>query len=110
MHHAPLLRFLIFNLFYSPCQFQNVHRWMMVHMAVDSTFGSRYPVKVLDFEMYGYEHSPGTYQLVQDMRQQYPLCDFSVIVGADLLDHIRSWTSPGVKKAGGNCLQSFLSS
>eukprot|EP00299_Pterocystis_sp_00344_P004691 c15965_g1_i1.p1 GENE.c15965_g1_i1~~c15965_g1_i1.p1 ORF type:complete len:249 (-),score=35.08 c15965_g1_i1:46-792(-) len=74
-------------------------RWMMLHMAVNSTFGSRFPVKVLDFELKSSE-TTGTYALVQEMIAQYPSYHFCLIVGSNLLGRIRNWSSPGVPNAG----------
>lgn len=76
-----------------------MHRLLMCHLAVNTTFGSTFPIRVCDIE--GPEpQALATYHLMQRLKLEYPSKDFLFVLGADLLSEIRSWTAPGVMDAG----------
>eukprot|EP00300_Choanocystis_sp_HF-7_P006205 c14550_g1_i1.p1 GENE.c14550_g1_i1~~c14550_g1_i1.p1 ORF type:complete len:163 (+),score=25.11 c14550_g1_i1:273-761(+) len=70
----------------------------MAHMAVNSAFGSRFPVYVKDFELEG--DSPGTYALLAHLRAHNPDVDLTFVIGEDNLTGLHTWKSPGVPNAG----------
>ena len=59
------------------------HRLIMCHLAVDTTFGSRFGVKVCDEEMQEPRNIP-TVVLMRRLKDRYPGFDFSFVVGSDL--------------------------
>ncbi len=68
-------------------------------MAVNTTFGARYPVKVCDFEV----HEPkalATYHLMARLKKAQPDKEFYFVVGTDLVDSIHTWPAEGVEDAG----------
>lgn len=67
-----------------------LQRLIMCNLAVDSTFGSRFPVKVKDFEIFEEAMIP-TYYLLQHLREKYPGYEFRMVVGADLVLQIKNW-------------------
>jgi len=67
-----------------------LERYLMCNLAVDSTFGSRFPVKVKDFEIFEDEMIP-TYFLLQRLQKEYPDNDFVIVLGADLVPQIKDW-------------------
>lgn len=67
-----------------------LERYLMCNLAVDSSFGSRFPVKVKDFEIFEEEAIP-TYFLLQRLGREYPDCEFRIVVGADLIPQIKDW-------------------
>lgn len=76
-----------------------MHRLIMCHLAVNTTFGSSFPIRVCDIEM-PEEQALSTYHLMQRLKQDYPGKDFSFVLGADLLDSLKAWDAPGVPDAG----------
>ena len=71
----------------------------MCHLAVNTTFGARYPVKVCDFEV----HQPkalATYHLMDKLKRQSPEHDFYFVIGTDLVESIHEWPAEGVPDAG----------
>lgn len=76
-----------------------MHRLLMCHLAVNTTFGSSFPIRVCDIE--GAEKTAlATYHLMQRLRDQYPSKEFLFVIGADLLETIQTWEAPGVPNAG----------
>lgn len=71
-----------------------MERYIMCNLAVDSSFGSRFPVKVKDFELFEKEMTP-TYYLLQRLRKEHPTHEFRMVIGADLTDQIKSWHEGG---------------
>jgi len=83
-----------------------LHRLIMCHLAVDTTFGSRFGVKVCDEEMSEPRNIPSLV-LMRRLRARYPEYDFSFVVGSDLVPTLEEWDAPalddhweGVKEAG----------
>lgn len=83
-----------------------LHRLIMCHLAVDTTFGSRFGVKVCDEEMSEPRNIPSII-LMRRLRARYPEYDFSFVVGSDLVPTLEEWDAPaledhweGVKDAG----------
>ena len=76
-----------------------MHRMLMCHLAVNTTFGSSFPIRVCDIEGAELE-ALATYHLMQRLRAEYPSKDFVFVIGADLLEQLKSWTAPGVPDAG----------
>jgi len=71
----------------------------MCHLAVNTTFGARYPVKVCDFEV----HEPkalATYHLMDMVKRRYPEHEFFFVIGTDLVESIHEWPAEGVAEAG----------
>lgn len=67
-----------------------MERYTMCNLAVDSSFGSRFPIKVKDFELLEEKMVP-TYYLLQRLQKEYPDHEFRVVIGADLTDQIKNW-------------------
>lgn len=76
-----------------------MHRLTMCHLAVNTTFGSQFPIRVSDIEM-PEESALSTYHLMQRLKQDYPDKEFMFVIGADLIDSLKSWGAPGVPDAG----------
>jgi len=76
-----------------------MHRLIMCHLAVNTTFGSSFPIRVCDIEM-AEEQALSTYHLMKRLKQDYPDKDFCFVLGADLLDSLKAWDAPGVPDAG----------
>jgi len=76
-----------------------MHRMLMCHLAVNTTFGSQFPIRVCDLEM----HEPmalSTYHVMEKLGQVYPQKQFFFVVGADLISEIKKWDAPNVPDAG----------
>ena len=71
-----------------------LHRLIMCHLAVDTTFGSRFGVKVCDEEMKEPRNIP-TLILMRRLKAKHPNCDFSFVVGSDLIPTLHEWDAPG---------------
>jgi len=67
----------------------------MCHLAVDTTFGSRFGVKVCDEEMHMPRNIP-TIILMRRLKDKYPSLDFSFVVGSDLIPTLHEWDAPGL--------------
>jgi len=76
-----------------------MHRLIMCHLAVNTTFGSSFPIRVCDIEM-AEEQALSTYHLMERLKQDYPSKDFCFVLGADLIDSLKTWDAPGVPDAG----------
>ena len=66
----------------------------MCHLAVDTSFGSRFGVKVCDEEMKEPRNIP-TLILMRRLKEKHPQCDFSFVVGSDLIPTLHEWDAPG---------------
>jgi nicotinate (nicotinamide) nucleotide adenylyltransferase len=71
-----------------------LHRLIMCHLAVDTTFGSRFGVKVCDEEMKEPRNIP-TIVLMRKLKAKHPNYDFSFVVGSDLIPTLHEWDAPG---------------
>ena len=71
-----------------------VHRLVMCHLAVDTTFGSRFGVKVCDEEADKPQAMPSIV-LMRTLAQKYPEADFMFACGADQIVKVKEWTAPG---------------
>lgn len=67
-----------------------LHRFVMCNLAVDSTFGSRFPVFVKDFEIDEKVAIP-TYYLLNSLEKRYPDYMLMMVIGSDLINQIKSW-------------------
>ena len=76
-----------------------MHRLIMCHLAVNTTFGSSFPIRVCDIEM-PEKQALSTYHLMKRLQQDYPGKEFSFVLGADLLESLKAWDAPGVPDAG----------
>ena len=76
-----------------------MHRLIMCHLAVDTSFGSHFPIRVCDIEM-GEPQALSTYMLLQRLNADHPGTKFMFVLGADLLESIKTWGAPGVENAG----------
>lgn len=70
-----------------------IHRLVMCHLAVDSTFGSHFPIKVCDEEAELPRMLPSLL-LMQRLAKNYPDIDFYFACGSDLFETMRTWTIP----------------
>lgn len=66
------------------------HRLQMCHLAVNTTFGSSFPVKVCDIEMLE-DRAMATFDLMQKLHDEYPDKQFSFVIGSDLWADLGSW-------------------
>jgi len=66
------------------------HRLQMCHLAVNTTFGAAFPVKVCDIEMLE-DRAMATYDLMQKLHMEYPDKEFSFVIGSDLWADLGSW-------------------
>jgi nicotinate (nicotinamide) nucleotide adenylyltransferase len=71
-----------------------VHRLVMCHLAVDTTFGSRFGVKVCDEEADKPQAMPSIV-LMRTLARKYPEADFMFACGADQIVKVKEWTAPG---------------
>jgi len=71
-----------------------LHRLIMCHLAVDTTFGSRFGVKVCDEEMH-YPRNMPSIVLMRHLKTQHPAIDFSFVIGSDLINQLKEWDAPG---------------
>ena len=71
-----------------------VHRLVMCHLAVDTTFGSRFGVKVCDEEVDKPCAMPSIV-LMRSLAEKYPEVDFYFACGADQITEVRKWPAPG---------------
>jgi len=76
-----------------------LHRLTMCHLAVNTSFGSHFPIFVCDIEMNEPE-ALACYHLMAKLQSDYPHHNFSFVIGADLVADLKSWDAPGVDKAG----------
>ena len=71
-----------------------VHRLVMCHLAVDTTFGSRFGIKVCDEEVDKPRSMPSII-LMRTLAEKYPEADFIFACGADQITEVKTWTAPG---------------
>jgi len=71
-----------------------LHRLIMCHLAVDTTFGSRFGVRVCDEEMHEPRNIP-TIVLMRRLKEKNPAYDFSFVVGSDLIPTLHTWDAQG---------------
>ena len=76
-----------------------MHRLVMCHLAVNTTFGSNFPIRVCDIEMLE-DEALSTYHLMKKLREDYPDKEFMFVLGDDLIGSVKSWEAPGVPDAG----------
>jgi len=79
-----------------------LHRLIMCHLAINTSFGSSFPIRACDIEM-GEDEALSTYHLMKRLQEQYPSPDFKFVLGADLIagpGSLRTWGAPGVPDAG----------
>ena len=69
-------------------------RLIMAHLAVDTTFGSRFGVKVCDEEIHQPRNIPSLI-LMRQLTVKHPSIDFSFVVGSDLIPTLHQWDAPG---------------
>ena len=65
-------------------------RCVMCHLAVNTVFGARYPVKVVDLETRLPAALP-TYELLRQLKAAAPGNDYLFVVGTDLVGGLRGW-------------------
>ena len=70
-----------------------VHRLVMCHLAVDTTFGSRFGVKVCDEEADKPQAMPSIV-LMRTLAEKYPEADFMFACGADQITEVKKWPAP----------------
>uniref|UniRef100_A0A7S0L8U3 Nicotinamide-nucleotide adenylyltransferase n=1 Tax=Coccolithus braarudii TaxID=221442 RepID=A0A7S0L8U3_9EUKA len=83
-----------------------VHRLVMCHLAVDTSFGSRFGIKVCDEEVDKPRAMPSVV-LMRSLQAKYPEADFIFACGSDQITQVKEWTAaaePGywdeIKDAG----------
>lgn len=76
-----------------------LHRLMMCHLAVNTTFGSQFPVRVCDEEMSEPQALP-TIILIRRLQARYPDKEFTFVVGADNYEQIATWDLPDEPGSG----------
>jgi len=76
-----------------------LHRLIMCHLAVNTSFGSSFPIRVCDIEMME-EKALATYHMMKRLAREYPQKIFKFCIGADLVESIKTWDAPGVEDAG----------
>lgn len=68
----------------------SLHRYIMCHLAVNSSFGSRFPIYVKDFELFEQQSMP-TYFLIEKLEKEYLDYEFLIVLGSDLINNIKTW-------------------
>jgi nicotinate-nucleotide adenylyltransferase len=76
-----------------------LHRLLMCHLAVNTTFGSSFPIRVCDEEMQD-RQALSSIILMERLKARYPSKEFVFVIGADLVDSIQHWDIPGKKGSG----------
>jgi nicotinate (nicotinamide) nucleotide adenylyltransferase len=76
-----------------------IHRLIMCHLAVNSSFGSTFPMKVNDIEIRE-GRALSTYELMSRLTDEHPDYNFVFVVGSDLIGQIREWTDPVIEDHG----------
>ena len=66
-------------------------RFLMCHLAVNTTFSSTFPVKVSGVEL-GRPAAAPTVELLPELDRRYPEYEICFVVGSDLLEGIPGWT------------------
>merc|ERR1712060_981874 len=65
-------------------------RLHMCHLAVDMTFGSRFPVRVCDVEFLE-DSALNCYDLMHRLKTDYPDKEFFFVIGSDLYKDLHLW-------------------
>ena len=76
-----------------------LHRHLMCHLAVDTTYTAAVPVSVCSIEMQEPE-ALATYHLMQKLQLQHPKHSFAFVIGSELVESIRTWDATGIPDAG----------
>eukprot|EP00965_Chrysotila_dentata_P217976 6190335-Pleurochrysis_carterae.AAC.3 len=76
-----------------------LHRLIMCHLAINTSFGSNFPIRACDIEM-SEGKALSTYHLMKRLRKEYPGPRFKFVLGADLYSSLQDWTAPWVPDAG----------
>jgi len=71
-----------------------LHRLIMCHLAVDTTFGSRFGVRVIE-ECTSCLRDMPSLVLMRRFKEHYPQYDFSFVVGSDNVPELHTWDAPG---------------
>jgi nicotinic acid mononucleotide adenylyltransferase len=72
-----------------------IDRFCMCEIAVNTIFTADFPIRVDSIECFS-EEAFATYDLLCNLREQHPDCDFSFIIGSDWLQpgsNLATWTS-----------------
>jgi nicotinate (nicotinamide) nucleotide adenylyltransferase len=67
-----------------------LHRLTRCHLAINSTYGSEFPLRVSDVEM-PFEMALQTLDCIEELEKQYPDKDFIFVLGSDLLPGLLWW-------------------
>ena len=78
-----------------------LHRLIMCHLAVNTAFGSRFPIFVCDEEMHE-RAALSSIVLMRKLKRKHPEKEFWFVVGADLIESLPSWNLPGEPMSGQN--------
>jgi len=76
-----------------------IDRFIMCHLAINGTFGPRFPVKVCDIEVMLPE-ALASLPLINLLEKKHPDLDFCFVIGEDLVKDLRKWTGPNDPKMG----------
>jgi nicotinate (nicotinamide) nucleotide adenylyltransferase len=68
-----------------------IQRWLLCHLALNTTFGSRFPIKICDSEVHE-EMALDSYDLIKKLEKEYPYYDFFFALGSDLIPTLDQWT------------------
>jgi nicotinic acid mononucleotide adenylyltransferase len=71
----------------------------MCHLAVDTTYGTRFPIKVCDAEVFE-EQALNSFVLMEKLEKKHPDVKFLFACGSDLIPSLRTW--PPLNPATGN--------
>lgn len=84
-------------------------RLIMCHLAVNTSFGSTFPVRVCDLETKEPKALP-TLELMKRLEAKYPQYNFTFVIGSDLIPDMRSWKADNIPDHGHRLWQecSFL--
>ena len=74
-------------------------RLIMCHLAVDTMFGSKFPLAVKDLELPLHQAAP-TLHLVREMESRYTDKDFAFVIGTDLVAGLEQWGCAAVPEWG----------
>ena len=71
-----------------------LHRLIMCHLAVDTTFGSKFGVRVLD-ECINFPQDMPSLVLMRRLQARYPRYEFTFVVGSDNVPSLHEWDAKG---------------
>jgi len=72
-----------------------IDRLIMCHLAVNTMFGSQFPIEVKDFEIPLASAAP-TIHMSTYLKGKFPGMDFTFVIGTDLVESLESWTGGAV--------------